>query len=66
MEERTQNEFETLAARGQNKDLAGEFWYFIRQYRRWVLAPIILALLLLGIVMMLSTTAAAPFIYTLF
>ncbi len=34
--------------------------------RKWWLAPIVLALLLLGGLMLLGSTSAAPFIYTIF
>ena len=34
--------------------------------KKWWLTPIILALLLVGALIVLSGTAAAPFIYTLF
>lgn len=59
------NEFERLASQRAH-GFAGELWYFLRKYKKWWLAPVILALLLLSIVMTLSTGAAAPFIYTLF
>ncbi|MGZ3419698.1 MAG: DUF5989 family protein [Polyangiales bacterium] len=34
--------------------------------RKWWLAPIVIALLLLGGLMLLGSTSAAPFIYTIF
>ena len=43
-----------------------EFWVFLAQNKKWWLLPIVLVMLLLGILIMLSGTAAAPFIYTLF
>ena len=43
-----------------------ELWNFVRYNKKWWLTPIILALLLVGIFVVLSSTAAAPFIYTLF
>jgi hypothetical protein len=40
---------------------------FIRARRRWVLMPIIVVMLLLGMLMVLTQgSALAPFIYTLF
>ena len=42
-----------------------EFWYFLRYNKKWWLTPIIVVLLLIGVLVMLSGTAAAPFIYTL-
>lgn len=43
-----------------------EVWYLLASDRRWWLAPIIIALVIFGALVMLSTTGAAPFIYTLF
>jgi membrane glycosyltransferase len=39
---------------------------FLLNNKKWWLTPIVLALLLVGALIMLSGTAAAPFIYTLF
>jgi hypothetical protein len=44
----------------------GEFWMFLREYRKWWLTPMIVVLLLLGALVVLGGTAVAPFIYTLF
>ncbi len=44
----------------------GELWYFVRTNKKWWLVPILLFMLLFGGLMMLSGTALAPFIYTLF
>ena len=46
--------------------LAGEFWYFVRNNRKWWLLPLLIPVLLLGGLMLLAGTGAAPFIYTLF
>ena len=46
--------------------LLRELWEFLRTNKKWWLTPIVLALLLVGVLIMLSSTAAAPFIYTLF
>lgn len=43
-----------------------EFWDFLRFNKKWWLTPIILVLLAVSVLVMLSGTAAAPFIYTLF
>lgn len=45
--------------------LLAEFWDFLVHNKKWWLTPIILVLLLVGTLIMLSGTAAAPFIYTL-
>jgi hypothetical protein len=45
----------------------GELWDFMRERKKFWLAPIIIVLLLLGGLIILSEgSAVAPFIYTLF
>ena len=51
-----------LPARG----LASEFVYFLRHNKKWWLTPILLVLALVGLVVSLGGTAAAPWIYTFF
>ncbi len=43
-----------------------EFWGFLRDNKKWWLAPIIVILLLFGLLIILAGSGAAPFIYTLF
>lgn len=43
-----------------------ELWSFVRFNKKWWLTPIILVLLILGAIIVIGGTAAAPFIYTLF
>ena len=43
-----------------------EFWDFLKENKKWWLAPIIISILGLSALVMLGGTAAAPFIYTLF
>jgi Family of unknown function (DUF5989) len=44
-----------------------EFWQFLRERKRWWLAPIVLFLLLLGALLIFAKgSALAPFIYSLF
>jgi hypothetical protein len=48
-------------------DLLKDLWGFMRQRKKFWLAPIILILLLLGaLLIMAQGSAVAPFIYTLF
>lgn len=61
-----ENEFEKLARNRSEKSFVGELWALMRQNKKYWLMPIILVLLLLGALVFLSGTAAAPFIYTLF
>ena len=58
-------EFEQLG-KGQSMSLIAEFWLFIREEKKWWLTPIIFVLLLAGAAILLTSTGAAPFIYTLF
>jgi hypothetical protein len=46
--------------------LLREFLDFLRHNKKWWLAPLIVVLLLVGVLVILGTTAAGPFIYTLF
>ena len=46
--------------------LASEFIDFLKENKKWWLAPIVIAILGLGLLVLLGGTAAAPFIYTLF
>jgi len=58
-------DFENQAA-GKSAGLPGEFFGFLMHNKKWWMTPIILVLLLLGGLVLLSGTAVAPFIYTLF
>ena len=53
-------------ASGPSTGLLREYWDFLRHNKKWWLIPIIVALLLVGVLVILGGTAAAPFIYTLF
>jgi len=48
-------------------DLLSDLWSFMKQRKKFWLAPIILVMLLLGALLVLAQgSAIAPFIYTLF
>lgn len=59
------NEFQTESKAGRTS-LVGEFWDFLKHNKKWWLTPIIVVMLLVGVLVVLGGTAAAPFIYTLF
>jgi hypothetical protein len=59
------NRFEQ-AAQKQTGSLVGDFWNFLRYCKKWWLLPIVGLLFLLALLVLLSGSAAAPFIYTLF
>ena len=65
MEKNKRTEFETA---GGEKDagLFREFLGLMKQNKKYWLIPLILILVLLGVIVILGSTAAAPFIYTLF
>jgi hypothetical protein len=66
-----------LIARSNMKDKGGlseegssgvvaELWTFMAHNKKWWLTPVVLLLLLLGVLVVLGSSGAAPFIYTLF
>jgi hypothetical protein len=60
------NRFEEVSERGSKPSVLGDMAYFFRHKKKWWMLPIIGLLLMLGAIMVLGGTAAAPFIYTLF
>ncbi len=54
------------AAAGRKTGIVREFVDFLRDNKKWWLLPILLMLGLFGILMALASSAAAPFIYTMF
>jgi hypothetical protein len=60
-----ESEFDRLARDDRPPSLALEFWEFLRHNKKWWLLPIVIVLLLFGVLIFLSGTGAAPFIYTL-
>ena len=56
-------EVEAEAAR---PGLLAELWEFMANNKKWWLTPIVLVLLLVGALILVSGSAAAPFVYTLF
>ena len=60
------NQFEEAAREQRQKGLAVEFWQFLRHNKKWWLLPIVTMIFAFGLLVFLSGTAAAPFIYTLF
>ena len=53
------------AARKERTGFFTEFWDFLRDNKKWWLAPILLAILALGALVLLGP-GAVPFIYPLF
>lgn len=47
--------------------IVGEFWGFLRERKKWWLAPIVILILTLGLILVVAEgSAIAPFIYSLF
>ena len=53
-------------AEASSPGIVAEFWDFLRHSGKWWLAPVVIALLALGALVVLAAGPAAPFIYTLF
>jgi hypothetical protein len=60
------SDFERATSSEQRANFLADFWDFLRSNKKWWLLPILTILVLFGLLMLLSGTAAAPFIYTLF
>ena len=55
------------AAAGESQPgMLSEFTDFLLHNKKWWITPIAVVLLLVGLLVMLGSTAAGPFIYTLF
>jgi len=65
MADEPRSSFEREAER-ESVGLLAEYRDFLLHNKKWWLIPIIVALLLVGVLVILGSTAAAPFIYTLF
>lgn len=63
---KTPSEFERAASQEGRTGLIAETWAFLRENKKWWLLPILLVLVAFGILVVVSGTAGAPFIYTLF
>ncbi len=59
------SEFEVESQKARNNFFA-EFWNFLKHNKKWWLLPILIVMVLVGVLVALSATAAASFIYPLF
>lgn len=59
-------DFKTAATENRKTGMVSEFLYFLKTSKKWWLLPIVIVLVVFGVLVFLSGTAAAPFIYTLF
>lgn len=54
------------AADASQRGLAGEFWDFLRENKKWWLAPLLIAFAIVGALLVFGSSTAGPFVYTLF
>jgi len=59
------SDFESEAT-ARRTGLLAEFWDFLKENKKWWLLPILFVMLALGALVLLGSTSAAPFVYTLF
>jgi hypothetical protein len=59
-------DFKSAANDKRQTGMLSEFVYFLKTSKKWWLLPIVVILVGFGVLVFLSSTAAAPFIYTLF
>ncbi len=60
------SEFEKIAANECERGLLWELWTFLRANKKLWLLPIVIVMLAFSLLIFLSGTGLAPFIYTLF
>jgi len=65
MSEKPENDF-AAAAKEERKSFLREYMDFLIADKKYWMIPLSVVLLLLALVVVLGSTAAAPFIYTLF
>jgi hypothetical protein len=50
----------------ERRGLLRDFWDYLMENKKWWILPIVIGILALMLIIMASTPALAPFIYTLF
>jgi hypothetical protein len=66
MKKDSRSAFEKAADSRSRGGFFGDLWGFIKTNKKWWLMPIIILLLAFALLIFLSSTGLAPFIYTLF
>ena len=59
-------EFEKAAQDSDKQGIVREFFGFLSTNKKWWLLPVVICLLILGLLVFLSGTGFAPFVYSLF
>ena len=65
-EEQQRGRFINAGKKQRHGNLLNHFFLQVKQNRKWWLLPLLLVMILLAVLIALSGSAAAPFIYTLF
>lgn len=60
-----QREFEKIESTGRTS-VVMEFLGYLRQSKKWWMLPILVVMFCLGVLVLLTSSPVAPFIYTLF
>jgi len=60
-----QNEF-LQESQAERASFLSDYFAFLKRTRKWWMLPVLVVVLLFGLLVVLSATGAAPFIYTLF
>jgi len=60
-----QNEF-LQESQEERDSFLSDYFVFLKRTRKWWMLPVLVVVLLFGLLVVLSATGAAPFIYTLF
>lgn len=63
-DDKRKSQFEQRA--GENVSLGRELLGFLYESKKWWLLPVLGTLFIVGVLLLLSTTVAAPFVYTFF
>ena len=58
--------FEKAAATQTRNGFLSDLWFFLKTNKKWWLIPVVAVFLIAGLLVLLSSTGLAPFIYTLF
>jgi hypothetical protein len=66
MKNQQPGEFEKAASAQSHRGFLNELWSFLKTNKKWWLLPIIIVFLIFALLIFLSGTGLAPFIYTLF
>jgi Family of unknown function (DUF5989) len=59
-------ENESLLQEASDPGFLADFWDFVKTSKKWWMLPLLAVFLVLGVILVLAHTAAAPFIYTIF